>query len=745
MTNRFCLWVVLFILVSNLHGQQDPLKKANEAFEAEKYREALIYYNRIEKLSTSAPLLYKRGICYYEINQLDLATGDFQRAWEYGYENTGIDYYNGLISHQRGNFSQAASLYKKYLNDLDADSARRKEVIRLIKQCGRAIDLLYRRPLAVVEKLPSQLNSAYDEIGLIESPTQEGKFYFTSNKPNLSTSLDASDYDVYWITENQGEWSEAERMRYTINKRDHEILLGFTPLADGLYFYRGKDSHGDIFQNMGSGNKSRTKALVLPTALSIVNSDAYFFDDHVILFSSNSKGGHGGYDLYASILENGKWSEPKNLGPKINSAFDEVSPYLSYDGSELYFSSNKNESIGGYDIFYSRFLYEANEWEQPSNLGIPINSPGDEIHFSLSFDGLRGMFSSDRKSSFGGQDIFIARFKEVRGTQGYGTQELAFLNYKIPNRIGEEVTQNLETDLSNTTPISNSDNRIEKVTVSDTAIKDTLSTNSFEMAKTKTPVIRTPKEMAVKLDYSPIFYNSGADLITGDNYQNVEKIILAMKQDPNLEVEFVSHAGEEGILEYRLFSSLKIAERLEKYFTERGISDSRIQIKGFADNYPIARTEKNGGDYKYADKYNSRIELRFSNYDKSLLSLVRQEPDIPSYTKDLKHELYSTLIEDAVTYKVQIAMVSQMYRGMALDLFNDAIVEEIEKTGLYAYSIGLYDNYSEALAVKRDMDQLGITDAQVVAYYNGKRLSADEYVYYVNDFPDLRNLMNYSE
>jgi hypothetical protein len=112
---------------------------------------------------------------------------------------------------------------------------------------------------------------------------------------------------------------------------------------------------------------------------------------------------------------------------------------------------------------------------------------------------------------------------------------------------------------------------------------------------------------------------------------------------------------------------------------------------------------------------------------------------------DRKYDLYSTLIEDAITYKIQIAVVSQMYRGMALDLFNDATVEENENTGLYGYTIGLYDNYADALKVKRDMDRLGITDAEVVAYYNGQRIGADQYVYYVNDFPDLKSLMNYKD
>lgn len=713
-------FIFLFFSFSSF-AQKDPLKEGNKAFEEDHFREALIYYNQIERIESSAPILFKRGVCYYEINQLDDAISDFQRAWEYGYKNPEVDYYTGLIQHNKGKFSIAADYYKKYLREIDQDDFKRPQVIKLIKQCGRAIDLSYKKPLAVVEKLPGGINTAYDEVGLIESPTKKDRYYFTSNKPNTSTTLSASDYDVYWITKKEGKYSDPKRMKYVINKRDNEILLGFTPSADGLYFYRGKDHQGEIMVNSGSGDGARTKALGIPSIYSLINSDVFFFDDQVIIFSSKEGQGYGGYDLYASIYEDRKWSAPKNLGPEINSAFDEISPFLSNDGSEIYFSSNRNLSIGGHDIFVSRYLYEANKWETPQNMGIPINSPGDDTHFSLAYDGLTAMLSSNRKNAFGGMDNYVARFKDPRGLQDYGDRYLAFLDYTIPKRTNLPLDGQIELDLADTTTY-----RQENLT------------------EIKSDQI-TSEEEAISLAYQPIYYSSGIDLINEKNVNNIDALVDMMLQSPSMEVEFDSHTTEDGILEYKLFSSLKVAERLEQYFIKRGISDNRIHIKGLADSYPIATPEREGGDVQYAEKYNSRIELKFSNYDKSKKNLERLAPEIPSYARDTKFALYSTLLEDAITYKIQIAVVGQMYRGRALDLFNDTMVEENDATGLYAYTIGLYDSYADALKVKRDMDRLGITDAQVVAYYDGLRLSDDQYVYYVNDFPDLRSLMNYKE
>lgn len=705
---------------------QDALQKGNQAFEEDHFREALIYYNRIERIESSAPILFKRGVCYYEINQLDKAIRDFQKAWEYGFKDERIDYYTGLIQHHKGNFALAANYYKKYLQELDEHDVSRQAVRKLIRQCGQAIDLSFQRPLAIIEQLPGGVNTAYDEVGLLESPTREGRYYFSSNKPNTSSTLAASDYDVYWTENIVGEWSEPKRLKYTVNKRDHDVLLGFTQSANGLYLFRGKDFEGNILRNTGSGDKSRTETIKLPFDPVMINSDVFFFDDQVVLFSSRDLRGYGGYDLYASVKKEGVWSEPKNLGPKVNSRYDEISPYLSFDGSQLYYSSNRSESIGGFDIFYCRYLYEADKWSDPENMGIPINAPGDDTHFSLSYDGLTGLLSSDRKNAFGGKDLYIARFKESRGSHGYVPEVIAFLDYEIPEyEVNETMTFEDDTELSDSIKSEGKYSVVDK--------------------GTNTEIAREPEIGKQTFIIQPLYYSSGLDLINPENIDYLNAAIRLMAENPALEVTFTGHTKEEGILEYKLYASLKIAERLEKYFVERGIREDRIHVKGSADNYPVALPENEGGDYKYADKYNARVEVLFSNYDPDIFYFERQEPEIPEYTADLRYDIYSTLMEDAIMYRIQIAMVSQMYRGLALDLFNDAIVEEDNTTGLYIYSIGLYDNYNEALQVKRDMDRLGITDAQVNAYYNGKRLSADQFVYHVNEFPDLRNLMNFRE
>jgi len=810
---KACLLAVfctIFTCIS-LVGQKDQLQKANAAFEEDHFREALIYYNRIDKISNSAPILFKRGVCYYEINQLDNALEDFRRSWEFGYTNPEVDLYTGKIQHHRGQFALAAKHYKNYLKDAEKEDIRRKSVLKLLKQCGRALDLSYLRPLGVIERLPGGANTAYDEIGLIESPSTQGKYYFTSNKPNTSATLHASDYDVYWVQQEDGKWSDPKRMSYVLNRGDEDVLLGFTTRADGIYFYRGEDFEGEILLSQGVNSKAKPKTISLPSSVSLINNDMYFYNDEVVIYSSRDGDGYGGYDLYASVKKDDTWTAPVNLGPKINTPFDEVSPYLSDDGSEIYFSSDRDESIGGYDVFYSQYLYEANLWAEPVNMGIPVNSPGDDTYFQISFDGLTAMLSSDRKqNNLGGMDNYIVRFKERRSSLGYGEGQLAFLDYSIPdeqqladaidpsfeksvttddtfvneeldkestklkeNTITAEGTPEVdESSTSSTTSVTTPSEGLETKTPdaalsaaesvtldtstpSSTAVANgtstaTVTTSSQEgdlqeipVESASTPVEQTPVTSPISLTYEPIYYTSGQDLVTERNYDNLERIISTLKAHPDLKVDLVGHSSSEGIVEYKLFSSLKIAERLKRHLTHEGIQASRIHIKGVGDNYPMILQDEDEPKIAKYTKYNSRVEVEFSEYEAEVASLERISPEVPSFVQDQRFDLYQTLIDDAITYKISIAVVGQMYRNKALDLFNDTSVEEDKTTGLYTYTIGLYDAFADAVRVKRDMERLGITDARVIAYYDGKMLKEDEYVYYVNSFPDLRGLMNF--
>ncbi|MBK6835703.1 MAG: PD40 domain-containing protein [Bacteroidetes bacterium] len=134
--------------------------------------------------------------------------------------------------------------------------------------------------------------------------------------------------------------------------------------------------------------------------------------ENIIYFASERSGGFGGLDLYRTIKKDGVWQAAENLGPTINTEYDEDSPYIDPNNSTLYFSSKGHSSMGGYDIFKT-YLIDST-WTYPMNMGFPLNSNSDDIFFTMTEKYNRGYFSSDRTGGKGKMDIYRISFASER-------------------------------------------------------------------------------------------------------------------------------------------------------------------------------------------------------------------------------------------------------------------------------------------------------------------------------------------
>ncbi|HMX39251.1 MAG TPA: OmpA family protein [Saprospiraceae bacterium] len=136
-------------------------------------------------------------------------------------------------------------------------------------------------------------------------------------------------------------------------------------------------------------------------------------DNKRLYFSSNMPGGQGGYDIYYTDLSDAGWTKPANAGPVINSEADERFPFIAQSGT-LFFSSNGHNTLGGYDLFFSNPTPEG--FQEVYNLNAPYNTAANETSIIVDFDGKKGFFTSDREPGEGGLDIFS--FKSAKGIQG---------------------------------------------------------------------------------------------------------------------------------------------------------------------------------------------------------------------------------------------------------------------------------------------------------------------------------------
>jgi Tol biopolymer transport system component len=134
-------------------------------------------------------------------------------------------------------------------------------------------------------------------------------------------------------------------------------------------------------------------------------------DGNTLYFISNRPGGFGGKDVWSSErLSNGNWSEPVNLGSKVNTAEDEESPFMMADGATLYFSSKGHSSMGGFDIF-SATLSDDGFWSKPESLGTPVNTVGDDFYYITDTYGKCAFYSSD-KGQQGKQSIYCVNYQK---------------------------------------------------------------------------------------------------------------------------------------------------------------------------------------------------------------------------------------------------------------------------------------------------------------------------------------------
>jgi hypothetical protein len=201
-------------------------------------------------------------------------------------------------------------------------------------------------------------------------------------------------------------------MAFSLPERN-EATVAVSSDERSFYIYKDDAGNGDIFETAYKDSQFENLAA---SKIEGLNTEAWephitsSADGRYKYFSSDREGGFGGRDIYRiTKLPNGKWSAPMNLGPTINSAYDEDSPFISIDNKTLYFSHNGEKSIGGFDVFISVMNDENQSWSDPINLGVPLNSTGDDIYYTTTANGLTGFYTSFRSDGYGEKDIYEVR------------------------------------------------------------------------------------------------------------------------------------------------------------------------------------------------------------------------------------------------------------------------------------------------------------------------------------------------
>ena len=549
-------------------------------------------------------------------------------------------YYLGFIAYEDENWEDAIKYLKQYLDfkdddekkfnkDYDAFLSQSKQMIRY---CKLYIEL--KKPVPFDPSPVAGICTEKDEYLPIISSDDE-TMLFTRKEPytnsnGISGMISDKELELFsYATRSKitGEFNKGQRMPYPFNKDGAEG--GATMSIDNkhIYFTRGKDEGGpqlnfDIYySDKVDGEWTEGKKV------EGINDPVYWdsqpslaSDGKTLYFASDRKGGRGGVDLYVTVRDDkGIWSKPENLGPTINTSGDEKSPFIHSDFQTLYFSSDGQPGVGGFDIFYTR-KGEDGKWGEPKNIGIPINTQGDDLGFFVSTDGHLGYFASNDPSrtkgkSVGKYDIYsfelykearpdeVAFFKGKIEDNGHG--EPKGFTVEVKDAVTKKVTKAMVDTLTGDYAIV-----VNQKTKNDLIItvkKDNYAFSS-QMVKKDSIVNAKPAKVNMVVDtikvgqtytLNNIYYKTNSADLDPSSAAVIEEFAEFLKANPNIKIEVHGHTDNVGDAKSNLALSTDRAFSVRDKLLALGIGEKRlINFKGFGASVPIADNTTEAGRAK---------------------------------------------------------------------------------------------------------------------------------------------------
>jgi outer membrane protein OmpA-like peptidoglycan-associated protein len=655
--------------------QRKILKQARNYLYAGEYTEAFQLYSELYRAdSTNMNYNYELGITIYDgssHNRL-AAKKHFEKVYESG-EREGkpeLFYYLGRLYHLEHNFLFALGAYNTYLVEGlppgNLGKERQEEVEAYIQQCEEGRDLLETKAHILdarddstqrdvirfdldsnryisFENLGSDLNSAYDEYGPIIMKDNTVLLYTSRREGSTGGELfsDGQYYeDIYIANFRNGIWAETNNINNTdffngalLNTPEHNATVSISPDETQLFTY----TKNHCYRSQFDGEKwleAEEFSSKFNRAGSYIPNVTISPDGNRLYVEAVRHDTYGGRDLYyCDLQDDGTWGELQNLGTTINTDLDEVSPYLKND-TTLFFSSKGHSSIGGWDVFVTHKTDTG--WSTPKNLGIPINTPFDEVNYMYAHEGTRAYYSSNREGGYGGFDIYAIIESEAKEIDEEMLRQLEKDSSEAVTLLVDDIKVDDEGNLEDETLselrksakslLSNSSSKVELFAIANT--REEAQQNAEKAKKFLTSIGVSEDRISLrymsqeeydamqKKDSGPlvakyeetIYFGLNSTLIT--DYSREKKmtpLLDYLKDKPNVKIYLSGHADHTGRSEYNLELSKKRTLSVEQYLRANGINNP-IRAEYFGESSPRFTADEVGNDPSKLI-YNRRVKI----------------------------------------------------------------------------------------------------------------------------------------
>lgn len=604
--------LILFLFIVLTSCKSASMKTADDQFkQGEYYESARTYRKVIGKISGKnkderAEAYFKMGRAYQLYNQTSRAESAYNYAIKAKYSNPLVYLYMAQVKQKLGRYKEAATNYQLYL---DADPTN-QQALNALRMCEQ-IDDLRKNPSRYLVRMAPTVNytggSDYSSAFL----GKEGEQLFFATTRRQAKGKDKSkitgqkNADIYFsVRDEKGRWAKPKPVEGEINTPADEGAVSISGDGMRMYFTRSRNQDEAVMEIMYSqrneeewGNPQVLK--VTKDSLTAVGQPSISPQGDWLYFVSDMPGGVGGLDIWRGKMIGNDISFIENMGEEINTPEDEMFPFIRETGV-LYFASKGHPGFGGLDLFKAT-PNQSGKWEVV-NMGMPLNSAGDD--FGIAFYNLeeKGFLSSDRGASRGYDRLYSFELPELKcfleGTvKNDRKQPLREAKVHVVGDNGFYQKQPVRTDGSFRFKLeqgvkyavqASCRGYLSVADYFDTPVeeKDFIHKKDFVLM----PIAKTIRVDNVLFDFNKA-------TLRPESKDALNYLVMILNENPNITIELASHTDIIGSAEYNLDLSNRRAQSVVDYLIHAGIEKERLTPKGYGKTVPVVV------DDDIADKY----------------------------------------------------------------------------------------------------------------------------------------------